>query len=35
VKAGPVVIGLKYKGSSKNVNNDFVVDASNLIAIGG
>ena len=35
VKAGPVVIGLKFKGSKDKANDDFVVDASNLIAIGG
>lgn len=35
VKAGSVVIGLKYKGSKGKANDDFVVDASNLIAIGG
>ena len=35
VKAGPVVIGLKFKGAKDKANDDFVVDASNLIAIGG
>jgi hypothetical protein len=35
VKAGSVVVGLKYKGSKDKANDDFVVDASNLIAIGG
>ena len=35
VKAGPVVIGLKFKGAKDKTNDDFVVDASNLIAIGG
>lgn len=35
VKAGPVVVGLKFKGAKDKANDDFVVDASNLIAVGG
>jgi len=33
VKAGAVIVGLKAKGKAKKDKGNFVVDASNLIAV--